>query len=290
MKNVVIIGNGPAGLSAALYTCRAGLSTTIIGLDNGSLEKAEKIENYFGLPSPISGKDLVSIGIEQAKKLGAEIISDEVLDVMWMENFRITAKNNTFESDAVIITTGAQRKKLKIKGITEFEGRGVSYCAVCDAFFYRNKSVGVLGSGEYALHEVNELINTCSEVTLFTNGAKITAEFPKKVNIISTPVAELYGDEKIEGVHLTDGNKIKVDGMFVAVGTAGAADLARKLGIEIKGTSIVVDDKMQTNIPGIFAAGDCIGGVMQISVAVGEGAKAALGAIEFIRNKTKVVV
>lgn len=289
MKDVIIIGSGPAGISAALYTSRAGLSTTVIGLDNSSLEKAHLIENYFGLPQPVSGHDLVETGIKQAQNLGVEIIKDEVLDVTWMDDFTVTTKNNIYKAKTVIFTTGASRKKLKINGLTEFEGKGVSYCAVCDAFFYRQKHVAVIGSGEYALHEVNELLPVASEVTLFTNGAELQAEFPSAVQIIKTPVASVYGGQKLEGIELMDNSRVSLSGVFIAVGTAAAGDLARKLGVDINGTSIVVDENMHTNLPGLFAAGDCIGGVMQVSVAVGEGAKAALSAIDFVRNKNKDV-
>ncbi|HPP85344.1 MAG TPA: NAD(P)/FAD-dependent oxidoreductase, partial [Bacillota bacterium] len=118
MKDIIIIGRGPAGLSAALYARRAGMTTTVIGLDNGSLEKAEKIENYFGLERPLSGRELIMVGIEQAKRLGAELITDEVTDVQWDGDFTVTAKNSVYRAQAVILTTGAPRKKLKIKGIT----------------------------------------------------------------------------------------------------------------------------------------------------------------------------
>jgi thioredoxin reductase (NADPH) len=287
MKDIIIIGNGPAGLSAALYARRAGMSTTVIGLDNGALEKAEKIENYFGLERPLTGHELVMNGIEQAKSLGAELITDEVTDVQWDGSFTVTTKSNVYRATSVIMTTGASRKKLKIKGVSEFEGKGISYCAVCDAFFYRQKAVAVIGSGEYALHEVSELLHACSSVTLFTNGSALTASFPSSVKIVETPITEIYGEEKVRGIRLADNTEVPVSGVFIAIGTAAAADLARKLGVETNGTSISVDDKMSTNVPGLFAAGDCIGGVLQVSVAVGEGAKAALGAIEFVRRKAK---
>lgn len=287
MYDVVIIGNGPAGLSAALYTCRAGLSTAIIGLGNGALEKADKIENYFGLERTVSGKELIDNGLEQVKKLGAKIIVDQVTDIMWMDKFIVTAKNNVLETESVIITTGASRKKVGIKGVIEFEGKGVSYCAVCDAFFYRNKQVAVIGNGEYALHETNELLQVASKVYLLTNGSELRADFPPSVRIINTPISALYGGEKFEGVEFTDNSRLSVSGIFIAMGTAAASDLARKLGVELSGNNIVVDNKMSTNVPGLYAAGDCIGGVLQVSVAVGEGAKAALGAIGFVRNKRK---
>jgi len=287
MKDVIIIGSGPAGLSAALYTCRAGLSTTIIGLGYGALERAEKIENYFGLPNPVSGKELLETGLMQAERLGAERVSDEVLDISWADGFTIITKNNAFKAKCVILTTGASRKKLRIKGLDTFEGKGVSYCAVCDAFFYRKKQVAVIGSGEYALHEINELLPVASSVTLFTDGKELEADIPSSVRVIGTPIAEVYGGNKLEGIELMDNGRVSVSGVFIAVGTAAATDLAKKLGVETNGNSILVDEKMSTNVPGMFAAGDCTGGVMQISVAVGEGAKAALSAIEFIRKGEK---
>lgn len=288
MNDVIIIGSGPAGLSAALYTCRAGLTTTIIGLENSALEKAHLIENYFGLEQPISGHELVKTGIEQAKRLGAVIINDEVTDVEWNNDFTITTTTRSYQAKTVIFTTGASRKKLKLKGIPEFEGKGVSYCAVCDAFFYKQKQVGVIGNGEYALHEANELLHVAAGVTLLTNGTELQTEFPSSVNIVKTPITELYGSQKLEGVELTDNTRISLSGVFIAIGTAAAADLARKLGVETAGSSIVVDEKMNTNLPGLFAAGDCTGGVLQVSVAVGEGAKAALSAIDFVRKNKDV--
>ena len=288
MDDVIIIGSGPAGLSAAIYTCRGGLSTTVIGLDNSALQKAHLIENYFGFEQPLSGRELIKKGIEQARRLGAKIINSEVISVDWDGIFTITTADTVMQSKTVIFTTGASRQKLRVKGLTEFEGRGVSYCAVCDAFFHKNKSVGVIGNGEFALHEVNELLNVASEVILFTNNNELQTVFPPYVKIIKTPISALFGGQKLEGVELADNTRISLSGLFVAIGTAAAADLARKLGVAINGNNIIVDDKMCTNLPGLFAAGDCTGGIMQVSVAVGEGTKAALSAIDFVRKNRDV--
>lgn len=135
MYDVAIIGAGPAGLSAALYTSRARLSTLVIGKDGGALAKAELIENYFGMPAPISGCELVENARNQARTLGADLSEDEVLGISWTGTFQIACRQETFEARAVILATGASRKKGNISGLSEHEGKGVSYCAVCDAFF-----------------------------------------------------------------------------------------------------------------------------------------------------------
>ena len=281
--DVIIIGMGPAGISAALYVKRAGMSCLIIGKDGGALEKAEKIENYYGLEKVISGSELIEIGKKQAKNLGAELISAEAVGINWDGNYKIETTAGDFSSKAVILAVGSPRNKAKIEGINDFEGMGVSYCAVCDAFFYRNKTVAVLGNGEYANHEIKELLPTSAKVYLFTDG-KEPESVPENVEAVTLKIKKLYGDGKLQGVEFENGEKIEIDGLFVALGTAGAADFAKKIGAETENNRITVDEKMKTNIPGLFAAGDCIGGVLQVSVAVGEGAKAAMSAIEFVRK------
>ena len=157
MYDVVIIGSGPAGLSAALYILRAGFSVIVIGKDNGALEKAEKIQNYFGLERPLSGHELVEIGKKQVLDLGGNILQDEVVGIRWDENYMVSTVRDAFECKAILLTTGASRKRMNIRNLDRLEGHGVSYCAVCDAFLYRGRDVAVLGNGEYALHEVQEL-------------------------------------------------------------------------------------------------------------------------------------
>ncbi|MHB1316011.1 MAG: NAD(P)/FAD-dependent oxidoreductase [Christensenellales bacterium] len=285
MTDVVVVGKGPAGISAALYIARANLSVTVIGKDPGALARAEKIENYFGLPEPVPGRQLLEAGWTQAKSLGAEVLDDEVIDITWDNGFSILTKNGRYEAHAVILATGTARKAPAIKGIKEFEGKGVGYCAVCDGFFYRKKNVAVLGSEHYALHEANELLPVVGSVTLLTNGAPVKEQFPPEINIIHTPVRSLYGNEVLEGVEFTDDTKQEFQGVFIAVGSAAAGDLARKLGAATNGVNIEVDQDMATTIPGLFAAGDCTGGISQVSSAVAGGARAAIGAIAYAREK-----
>ncbi len=284
MSDVVIIGNGPAGLSAALYILRAGFSVTVIGKDNGALEKAEKIENYFGLERPLSGNELVEIGKKQVQNLGGTILQDEVVGIRWDGDYTVVAVEHELPAKAILLTTGASRRRMKIKNIDRLEGFGVSYCAICDAFLHRGRHVAVLGNGEYALHEIKELLPIVGKVTLLTNGLEPEVEFPAEVEIIKTPVIELTGEEILDKIKLQDGTSLDVSCLFVALGTAKGSDLARKLGIQIEDNRIVVNENMDTGLPGVFAAGDCIGGVLQVSTAVGEGAKAALSCIKYLRT------
>ena len=287
MYDAVMIGSGPAGLSAALYTSRANLKTLVIGKDRGALEKADRIENYFGMAEPISGCELVENTKAQAKNLGVELAEDEIFHVSWNGHFILEGKNGTYEALAVLLATGTGRKTPKVKGLKELEGRGVSYCAVCDAFFYRDSDVAVLGNEAYAVHEMSQLLPVVKSVTLLTNGQELTVEVPEKVHVIREPIVSIDGAERVEGVTFGDGSTITVEGLFIALGSAGAMELAKKAGAFTEGQNIKVNERMETNVPGLYAAGDCIGGLLQISTAVGEGAQAAMSMIPFVRKQKK---
>lgn len=287
MSNVIIIGNGPAGISAALYTTRAGYHTTIIANGSGALGKAKEVENYYGFEQPISGPDLVENGIAQAKRLGAEIVTDEVVGISYTDSLSVQTNKKNYSADSVIIATGASRIAPKIKGLKELEGHGVSYCAVCDAFFYRGKDVTVLGDGDYAVHEALELLPTSKSVTILTNGKQLKTSVPNTIKVITNPIEALEGTEVLEKIHFVDGTSISISGLFVAIGVAGSTDLAKKLGANTQGNKILVDDAMATNIPGLYAAGDCTGGLLQIAKAVYEGAKAGTEVVKYLRSNTQ---
>ena len=284
MANVVIIGSGPAGVSAALYTARAGIDTTVLTRGPGSLARAEGIENYYGVPGSISGAELERRGIEGAREVGVKFVQTEAVGLTFTDKLTVETLSGDYPADAVILATGASRTAPPIPGLKDLEGRGVSYCATCDAFFYRGKNVAVMGSGEYALHEASALLPLANSVTLLTGGAPLTAEFPPEIAIRTEKVEAILGEDKVSGVRLAGGGELPMDGVFIALGVAGSTALARKMGAEVDGSKIVVDANMMTTIPGLFAAGDCTGGLLQVAKAVYEGAVAGNEAAKALRK------
>lgn len=282
MYDSVIVGKGPAGITAAIYLKRAGFNCLVIGKDGGNLEKNTKIQNYYGIEE-ITGKELLIKGIKQAEKLNIEVITDEVIEIEYNNNFSIKTINNNYESKTVILATGNKRKTLNIDGINNFNGKGISYCAVCDGFFYKNKEVAVIGNGEYAKNEVNHLLPIAKKVILLTDGKEINAD-NINVDIDNRAIKEFKGDNKLQEIEFKDNSKLKIDGAFLAIGTATSTDLAQRLGVLIENNRIIVDEKMKTNVKGLFAAGDCTGGLLQISKAIYEGSQAGLSAVEYLKK------
>ena len=276
MYDVIIIGSGPAGISAALYLKRAKKNVLILSQGKSALEKAEKIENYYGIVS-ISGKELYKIGIKQAERLQIPIEQDEVTNISYENHFIVTTVNREYEASYVILATGTNRIAPNIKGIREFEGKGVSYCAICDAFFYRGKDVAVIGNGNYALHEAKQLKPVVKSVTILTDGKEMVQNRDASdFAVYEEPIREFRGNSVIEEVEFANNKKKKIDGVFVAIGTASSTDLARKIGAVVKNNTIVVNENMETTVKGLYACGDCTGGLLQVNKAVYEGAKAAL--------------
>ena len=283
MKKVIIVGAGPAGISAALYLQRSGrFETTVIHSGASALEKAEKIENYYGFAEPITGKQLCENGIAGAERLGVSFIREEVVSLEYDMEMRpvVHTDKGSYGADAVILATGSARRSIPLPGVHEFEGKGVSYCAVCDAFFYRGRDVCVIGSGEYALHEARTLAAVAKSVTILTNGKEMSAAVPEGIAVDTRRLAGITGNDTVSGVDFAEGGSLSVSGVFMAVGVAGSAELARKVGAETENGKIKVNDKMQTTLPGLYAAGDCTGGVLQIYKAVYEGASAAMSLIK----------
>lgn len=300
MENIIIIGAGPAGISAALYAKRSNMDPLVIHNGIGALDKAEKIENYYGLEEPLSGKELYERGIAQARALGIRIMEAQMLGVRGFDPFEVVTTEGSFETRSIIFATGSKRMRPPIPGIKEMEGKGVSYCAVCDAFFYRGKDVAVLGNGDYALHEAEELANVAGNVTIFTDGKEPAFSRDHSIPLNTLKIQSIEGDELVTGIRLEEpaasekagtsekNPEVPVSGVFVAVGTAGSADMARQMGAALseKG-NIKVDEDMATNIPGVYAAGDCTGGLLQVAKAVHEGALAGLSAVSFVRKNKK---
>lgn len=284
MFDVIILGGGPAGVSASLYCKRGNKNVLMIYDTNSGLNWAQKIDNYYGFENGVSGKDLFESGIKQAQNIGVETVKEEVTKVeQQQEGFVVKTDKNIYESKAVILAMGAKKNTLNIQGIDEFEGKGISYCAICDGFFYKNKDVAVIGSGNYAISETNDLINVANKITILTNGKEAPNFRADNVEVVTKNIKEISGDARVEEVYFDDGSSIKTQGVFIAQGTAGTLEFAKKLGILTKNDKIIVDEKMQTNIKGVFACGDCTGGILQVSKAVYEGTVAGLTVLEYLK-------
>ncbi len=289
---ILIVGQGPAGLSAAIYTARAGLNTLILGC-SPKISGDYDIDNYFGFPETISGTELIKRGEAQAKRFGVPMRCERVLGIHPTEknNFEVKTEKGMVQADAIILATGVARIKSMIKNAADYEGKGISYCVSCDAFFYRNKKVMVIGEGIFAANQALELKEYTPHVSICTQGRDITVTpaFQKRLEeahipIITKTVTHATGKNGLEGIIYNDETTELMDGIFIARGEASSLDFAYSLGLIRKGVFIETDNDQKTNIPGVFAAGDCVGNFLQISVAVGEGAKAGRSAIKYLKG------
>ena len=283
MYDLVIIGAGPAGISASLYAKRANTNVVVLYNDESTVGEAKKIDNYYGFPGGISGENLYNNGIEQAKQLEIEVKKVEVLGVENLgKHFNVKTDRGNFECKDVILSTGNKKIKPKnIKGLKEFEGKGISYCAICDAFFYRNKNVAVIGNGKFAISEAQELSHVVNKVIILSDGL----EGPNcDFEVNTKKITAIKGETIVNRIEFEDGSNIDIDGVFIALGEAGATDFAKTLGIFQDGDNIKVNDQMETNINGVFACGNVTGGLLQVCKAVYDGALAGLSAVNYIRN------
>ena len=288
--DVIVIGKGPAGISGAIYSTRANLKTLVLGKLDSMLLKADKIENYYGFENPIGGRDLLETGLKQAERLGAEIVEEEVVNIEKTENFNIITVDGQYEAKTVLLATGAPVVRVPIKNLDKYEGAGVSYCTTCDGFFYRNKKVGVLGYNDFAIHEAADLLNFTQDITLFTNEMELNVSdnakpVIEKLKVNNKKIKELGKGDILEEIVFDDGTAEDIEGLFIAFGSASSTSFALKMGIVTDGKSIIVNEKMETNIPGLYAAGDCTGVFKQVAVAVGQGAIAAREMAAYIRKK-----
>lgn len=282
MVDVVIIGAGPAGISASLYAKRANLDVAVLYHGESNVEQAHLIDNYYGFPGGIIGTDLYNNGIKQAKELGVDVRETQVVGIEnFGKHFNVKTVKGNFETKAIIISTGNKKVKPSIPGVKEFEGKGVSYCAICDAFFYRNKKVAIIGNGEFAISEANELSHIAENVTILTDGLE-APECEYEIN--TKKIKQIVGEAMVNKIEFEDGSFLDIDGVFIAIGEAGAVDFAKTLGLLQNGDNIKVNEKMETNIKGVYACGNITGGLLQVSKAVYEGATAGLSAVNYIRN------
>ena len=265
MYDIIIIGGGPAAVSAAMTARNRGKSVAVVANkpQTANLWLAEKITNYPGFTG--NGAELMECFRRQMSECGAEIIEGRALNAMPLgKSFGVAVGSNFYECRAVILCTGISRSPMCV-GETEFLGRGVSYCATCDGMLYRGKTVAVIGDGEECEHDAE-----------FLSGIGCTVlRFPKKSKI------EITGEMKADTLTV-DGTEYKTDCIFILTDKVTSSSLVN--GIETEKGTIAVDRKMKTNIPGVFAAGDCTGAPYQVAKAVGEGNIAALSACEYIKS------
>lgn len=286
MRKCVIIGAGPAGMNAALYLKRAGIEPIIIEKDvpGGEMLKTDKIENYLGFES-ISGGELALKMSMQLKDLGVNIIRDKVIKVRYDDKFIVECEKEQYVSDYVIVATGRTPRKLGLRGEEELTGKGISYCAVCDGAFYRGREVAVIGGGDAALTEALYLADLCSKVYVVVRhnlraSDVLQNRVKAKENIIvlkNVNVNELKYDDKLSNVILDDGKTLPVSGMFIAIGGMPELSFLNEIDLEMKNGYILTNDKMESNIKGLYAVGDVrYKDYYQIVTAVSDGAVAAL--------------
>lgn len=299
---LAIIGAGPAGYSAAIYGVRAGLKTLLLdkGVGGGLAAVSPNIENYLGFES-ISGIDLVEKMKQHASKYIEINFGEEVKTISKNKDiFVIDTNKQKYNVKAIILCTGTEYRKLGAPGEKELQGKGVSYCATCDGFFFKEKKVAVVGGGNTALVEAIYLKQIgCKEVYLIHRRDQLRAEeayineaIEKGVKIVyNTHVESINGKEKIEHLELHDVNsdkksKLVVDGLFVSIGEEPQNILAKKLGVKLDEKGFIVVDKQgRTNVKGVYAAGDITGGLRQVVTAAAEGAITALASTESVGKK-----
>ncbi len=300
MYDLIIIGGGPAGLTAGIYAARRGLNTLILEKKSfgGQMLLTKEIENYPGFEN-ITGKELSDRMLKQAEKLGAKVSIEKATNLnLQDESKTITTTENEYKSKAVILATGGEYMKLGIDGEKKYTGRGVSFCATCDAPFFKDRVVAVVGGGNKATSDALYLSEITKETYLIHRRDSLRAEEVNQkklsengINILyDTVVEEIIGDVmvnsiKIRNVKTDKSKKLKLNGVFISIGTLPNTGLPQEGGVSVdeKGF-ITVDENQETNIKGVYAIGDVTGGIMQITTAVGEACTATLSAYKHIKK------
>lgn len=292
MYDMIILGAGPAALSAAVYAARYKMNVIVIGQEQGGfVMKAHLVENWLGEKS-IKGPELAAKFLDHVKSFGIEIISKDVKSVVKEGDiFKIATDNEVYEGAKVLISTGTERNKLNIKGEDEFLGKGVSYCATCDAFFFRDRTVAVIGGGDSAATSALALADIAKKVYVIHRREELRAvpswkeqmdKNPKIEYLLGSQVKEIKGEGVVKSLELVDGSEIAVEGVFIEIGSTPAVSFLKALDVATdKNDYIIVDEKQQTNVEGVYAAGDITTNsskLKQMVVAASEGAVATYNA------------
>ncbi|MFH0833846.1 MAG: FAD-dependent oxidoreductase [Patescibacteria group bacterium] len=296
MYDLIIVGSGVAGLGAAIYARRFAMKTLVIGdAEGGTITLTHLVENYPGFKS-LSGYELAHNLVEHAKGLGAEFKNARVEKIEKGANgFTVAAGGEKFEAKTIIIATGTEHRKLDVPGAAEFEHKGVSYCATCDAPFFKGKTVALVGGSDSAVKESLIAAEHAAKVFILYRDTKLKAEpinlqrMQAKANIeprCCGQIVEIFGKDRVEGVRIDNGMEIKLDGLFIEIGRIPRSELAKDLGIELNANGeIKIDRFARTNVPGVFAAGDVTDADWKQAITgVAEGAHAANQAFEFLQK------
>ena len=278
--DVVVLGSGPAGLAAAVAAQGRNKKVLVIGnrWEDSPLAKAERVDNYLGL-SGLTGREMLEVFHRHAVDAGAEMVTGRVISLMEWDGFMLTVGSDVYQGKVLVLAPGVVRQA-KFPGEQEYLGRGVSYCATCDGMLYRGKQVIVVGRSKDAPHEANFLKGLGCQVTYVAQ--KEPEGLDTEIPVVKANRLEVEGSETVTAL-IADGERLPCDGVFILRDAVASTDLLPQLATE--NGAIVVDRAMATNVPGVFAAGDCTGGPLQIAKAVGEGHIAGLSAADYLDQK-----
>ena len=299
--DVIIIGGGPAGLTAGLYAARSGLKSVLLERGNfgGQIVNARLVENYPGFPEGISGSELGEFMQRQATKYGLESLTTEVTKVKTGDSYEVSTTEGYIRSESIIIAAGSEYRKLGVTGEERLSGRGISYCATCDGFFFRDREVAVVGGGDTAITDALELAQHCRKVYIIHRRDQLRATKALQEKAFSQPkiemvwnmvVKEIVGDKmlrslRLQNVETGQSSDLEVDGVFVAVGIKPNSQVFSQLVALDEAGFIVTDELMGTSAPGIFAAGDIRhNSFRQVITAAGDGAAAAMSASKYVQE------
>ena len=296
--DVLIVGAGPAGLQAAVHAVRKKASVMVLGKPARSSIYRAHVENYLCVDGVVEGKELMDVALSQARRFGAEVIEEDVLHIEQQEDFfRVRIESGReLSARTLVLATGTSRKKLKVKGEKELSGRGVSYCVDCDANFYRGAKVAVVGNESAAVDGALTLTRYAAEVHLVAKALEVTTALREKLTASSvilhegTWVREIAGENAVTGLLLENDEQLAVDGVFIELGAKGAMELATTLGVMLDSETfsyIETNKRQETNIVGIYAAGDIAGQPWQMAKAVGEGCVAGWEAANYANRQKR---
>ncbi len=293
---IAILGIGPAGIQAGIHAGRRKHKVIVFGKPEKSALVQAYIENYFGFKGKIKGEVLLKLGIEQLKRFEVDILEEDIIKIEPLERGYklITEKEKEITTLALILAMGVKRPKKVFKDEDKYIGKGLSYCIDCDAWFYREKKVVVIGDGSAAIHGAKLLTNFAKEVYFYSlkdlSEKEKNGLLEKNIVILGKKPVEIVGKDEVKGLKLQDGSILEVDGIFIELGAKGPLNLLAPIGIELDPETfsyVKVNRAMETNMEGIFACGDLTGPPLQLAKAVGEGCIAGLSASDYVKKILK---